>query len=46
MVTSATKTWNVSSGSWEVASNWAPSGEPGPEDTAVVSSGIVVFSGS
>ncbi len=34
-------TWNGSTGSWQTASNWNPSGVPGIADTAVINSGTV-----
>ncbi len=37
-------TWSVSSGDWNVSSNWNPPGVPGPADSAVVNSGAVTLS--
>ncbi len=40
----ASYTWKGSSGDWQTASNWEPSGVPGPADTAIISGGAVTVS--
>src|SRR5262249_53554359 len=37
----ASYTWNVGSGDWSVASNWAPTGVPAASDEATIGSGTV-----
>lgn len=34
-------TWAAQTGNWQIAANWAPTGVPGANDTAVVNNGIV-----
>jgi hypothetical protein len=38
-VSAATKTFNVTSGNWELAGNWLPSGIPNPGDAIIIPSG-------
>ncbi len=39
----ATYTWTSDNSGWNSSLNWSPSGVPGPSDTAIVNSGLVIL---